>query len=205
MRLQTSILALALGTGFALTGPAIAQDTDEMIASAMSAGPSSLAENATITDRAGNVLREGTNGWTCFPDNPDADGNDPWCFNAPWGAFLAAYGAGEPFEATSMGIAYMLAGDAPTSNTDPYATGPTEDNDWISVMGGHLMIVLPGEDPYAGYSSDPYNGGPFVMWGGTPYAHLMVPIDTAHMDHMNHMPMDDGEAHDDMDHGDHME
>ncbi len=26
------------------------------------------------------------------------------------------------------------------------------------------------------FSTDPHNGGPYVMWKGTPYAHLMVPI-----------------------------
>lgn len=191
--------AFALALGLIGASGAYAQDTDEMIASAMSAGPPSLAENATITDRAGNVLREGSNGWTCMPDNPDADGTDPWCYNAPWGGFLAAYAGGEPYEAMEMGIAYMLAGDAPTSNTDPFATGPSDDNDWIPFMGGHLMIVLPGEDPYAGYSQDPYNGGPFVMWAGTDYAHLMVPIDDAHIEHQM-MPMDG----DHMDHSDHM-
>ena len=26
------------------------------------------------------------------------------------------------------------------------------------------------------YSTDPKNGGPWVMWKGTPYAHIMVPV-----------------------------
>jgi hypothetical protein len=26
------------------------------------------------------------------------------------------------------------------------------------------------------YSTDPKSGGPWVMWKGTPYAHLMVPV-----------------------------
>jgi hypothetical protein len=26
-------------------------------------------------------------------------------------------------------------------------------------------------------STDPWNGGPYVMWKGTPYAHIMVPVD----------------------------
>jgi len=205
MRLQTSFLALALGTGFALAGPALAQDTDEMIASAMSAGPPSIADNATITDLAGNVLREGTNGWTCTPDNPDADGTDPWCFNQPWAELRAALFAGEEPELSGIGIAYMLAGDAPVSNLYPGATEPTEDNQWLNPIGSHLMIVAPGDDPWAGYPVDPTNGGPWIMWPDTPYEHLMVPIDVVGEEHMYHMPIDDGEAHDDMDHGDHME
>jgi hypothetical protein len=30
-------------------------------------------------------------------------------------------------------------------------------------------------DP-AVFSSDPRSGGPWIMWGGTPYEHLMVPV-----------------------------
>ena len=27
-----------------------------------------------------------------------------------------------------------------------------------------------------GLSTDPHNGGPYVMWKGTPYAHIMIPV-----------------------------
>ena len=37
------------------------------------------------------------------------------------------------------------------------------------------MILAPAT-LLEGYSTDPENGGPYVMWTGTPYAHLMVPI-----------------------------
>lgn len=49
---------------------------DAQIANAMSAGPASLAANATIVDwpSASNPdfaeLRAGSNGWTCLPDDP---------------------------------------------------------------------------------------------------------------------------------------
>ena len=44
-------------------------------------------------------------------------------------------------------------------------------------LGGHLMILLPGGD-YSGISTEAYNGGPWIMWAGTPYVHLMVPIES---------------------------
>jgi len=31
------------------------------------------------------------------------------------------------------------------------------------------------------FSTDPKNGGPWVMWKGTPYAHLMVPVSDTKM------------------------
>lgn len=205
---SASILSLSIALGLAATSTALAQDTDEMIASAMSAGPASLSENATITDLAGNVLREGTNGWTCIPDNPDAEGTDPWCFDAPWAELRAALMGGRDPEITSIGIAYMLGGDAPVSNLDPAATEPTADNQWLNPIGAHLMIVAPGDNPWAGYSADPINGGPWIMWPGTPYEHLMVPITSMGPEHMHSMPMHDdedmGDMHD-MDHSGHME
>jgi hypothetical protein len=37
------------------------------------------------------------------------------------------------------------------------------------------MILAPAE-MLEGFSSDPDNGGPYVMWKDTSYAHLMVPV-----------------------------
>jgi hypothetical protein len=39
-----------------------------------------------------------------------------------------------------LGFIYMLRGDNGTSNTDPYATKETPDNNWIKT-GPHVMIV----------------------------------------------------------------
>ena len=47
------------------------------IQNAMSAGPSSISSDAAILDWDLNVIREGSNGWTCLPDRPDTPGNDP--------------------------------------------------------------------------------------------------------------------------------
>ena len=38
--------------------------------------------------------------------------------------------------------AIMLAGDEGASNIDPYAEGPTDDNEWIR-EGAHLMLLAP--------------------------------------------------------------
>lgn len=37
------------------------------------------------------------------------------------------------------------------------------------------MIVVPDLKSLAGMSTDPANGGPYVMFAGTPYAHIMAP------------------------------
>ena len=170
-------LATSLLLVLSMSGAALAGD-HEKIESAMSAGPASISANAAVLDWDGTVLREGTNGWTCRPDNAGTAGIDPWCYNDAWGNFLAAYSTKTEPSYTTVGVAYMLAGDASVSNTDPYATEFTNDEDWVTGLGAHMMLLLPGEDALAGYSADPHNGGPWIMWPDTPYAHLMIPIDS---------------------------
>lgn len=177
-------LALALLAGTLLLQPAVPSSAqEERIRSAESAGPSSIAAEATIRDWDGTILREGTNEWTCLPDRLDTDGRDPWCITGPWLEFLDAYVNGREPQIDEVGFAYMLAGDSAVSNSDPFATEPTGEDDWVEGLGSHLMMVTPDAALLEGFPSDHRNGGPWVMWGGTPYAHLMIPIDAYPHDH----------------------
>jgi hypothetical protein len=38
-----------------------------------------------------------------------------------------------------------------------------------------MMIVVPKE-MLEGITSDPSQGGPYIMWGETPFAHIMIPV-----------------------------
>lgn len=154
--------------------PADAQDEAAMIANAVQAAPASISDDATVMDWEGNTLREGTNGWVCFPDPPNIE-RAPMCLDEPWLAWADGWQNKEPVDIDRAGIAYMLRGDAGASNVDPYAEGPTEDNEWV-VTGPHLMLIVPDPASLEGISTDPDNGGPWVMWPGTPYAHVMVPV-----------------------------
>jgi hypothetical protein len=69
----------------------------------------------------------------------------------------------------------MLKGDKGASNTDPYATHATKDNHWV-MSPAHVMVLPSDPKMLDAYPTDPNNGGPWVMWKGTPYAHLMVPV-----------------------------
>ncbi|MGH7629531.1 MAG: hypothetical protein ACREOF_09075 [Gemmatimonadales bacterium] len=155
------------------------------VAQALSAAPPSITQNAAVMDwpaRQGDQplqLRAGSNGWTCFPATPQAagaQGEDPMCLDARFADWATAWAARTPPKGTGVGIGYMLRGDAGVSNTDPFATGPTPDNQWVR-SGPHVMVVVPNVTQLAGLPSDPKTGGPWVMWKGTPYAHLMVPVE----------------------------
>ncbi|MDP6691350.1 MAG: hypothetical protein QF384_17790 [Alphaproteobacteria bacterium] len=167
-------MPLAITCMLGATGAAAADDKQALIDDAISAAPNTIAQNATIMDWAGNTLRKGSNGYTCFPTPPNLKGTAPMCMDGPWMAWADAWMNKKPFKASAVGTAYMLAGDGGASNIDPYAKGPTADNQWV-VEGPHLMIITPDASALDSIPTDPKNGGPYVMWKGTPYAHIMVP------------------------------
>jgi len=169
-----TVFFAALGT-LAAALPAGAQDTEAMIADALMAAPASLRDTVQVKDWEGNVLREGSGAYTCYPTPPDAPGTSPMCLDATWEAWGAAWMNKADFAAEGTGLAYMMVGDGGASNVDPYATGDTGDNAWV-VEGPHLMLLFPDPAMLDGFPTDPTNGGPYVMWKGTPYAHVMVPV-----------------------------
>lgn len=158
-----------------------AQDKAAKIANATSAAPMSISANATVMDWDNTVLREGTNGWTCLPDMPVSSGNDPMCLDEPWVNWVDAFMTKTEPNFSKIGFGYMLTGDSPASNTDPFAEGPTPDNEWISEGGPHVMMVVPDPAMLDGLSTDPADGGPWVMWRDTPYVHVMIPLPASGM------------------------
>ena len=162
------------------TSPAAA--LKDPVASAESAAPAAIAHDASIVtaDAKGNMttLRQGKNGWTCMPDSPATPGVDPMCFDQNAAKWVQAWVGHKAPPPNIVGLMYMLEGGSDASNTDPYATKPTADNNWVTT-GPHLMIVG-SKDILAGHpaGAKPDTSVPYVMWAGTPYAHLMVPVGT---------------------------
>lgn len=162
----------------------------QKIANAMSAGPAAVTKNAAIMDWPAEMgkgqprqLRAGTNGWVCYPRTPNptaATGEDPMCLDKGWQAWADAFMSKTPVKPGMSGIAYMLKGDRGASNIDPWATAPSPTNQWV-VASAHVMVLFPDLKALDAYPTDPKQGGPWVMWKGTPYAHLMVPMSAATM------------------------
>jgi hypothetical protein len=162
--------------------PAALSSADKkMIRSAMSAAPKKVSMGATIIamDAKGKMrtLREGANGFTCMPDNPATPGPDPMCMDKAAWEWAGAWIGHKTPAAGKTGFMYMLSGGTDASNTDPYATKPTAVNHWIKT-GPHVMVVGAEASFYDMYpkSPDPDTSVPYVMWMGTPYQHLMIPI-----------------------------
>jgi len=171
-----SVLALALlvaGIGTGVAG----SDVDKLIAHARAAAPASVSAGATIVIK-GEVVVEGSNGWTCMPEVMPGDGS-PVCVDATWAEMMAAVGAKAPYKATGLGLSYMLLGDLPgggVSNSTPYPDDARSAADYVET-GPHLMLIAPKE-MLEGMTDDPAAGGPWVMWGDTDYAHIMIPVDS---------------------------
>jgi len=177
---------LILICGCCLTQLGIAQEsTNVKIARAMAAAPSAISADATIMDSDGTLLKKGSNGWTCLPDVMPGDKN-PICNDATWMKMLQALTTKGDYTPDRIGISYMLKGDfgAGVSNSDPYHPDHKNAKDYVET-GPHLMIIVPKE-MLKGITDDPSQGGPYVMWGDTPYAHIMIPIDDSEIKMHNH-------------------
>jgi hypothetical protein len=159
--------------GMAKAGPS--KSDAAVIAKATSAAPPDIGRNAGVmgmgADGKMKELRASTNGWMCMLDLA----GDSMCLDKEWQAWGDAWmNKKDPPKPNTVGVAYMLKGDKGASNTDPYATKPTADNQWV-VSGPHIMLLPTDVSQLDAYPTDWTKGGPWVMWKGTPYAHIMVP------------------------------
>ncbi|MBA6224754.1 hypothetical protein H4J51_03255 [Colwellia sp. MB02u-18] len=171
MKYTILIIISLLSVNFAV----LAESSETKINRAMAAAPPSISQQATILDSDGQVLQKGTNDWTCMPDTMPGD-KAPMCNDALWMEMMSAVGSKADFKTKGIGISYMLKGDigSGVSNATPYHPDHKKAHDYTET-GPHLMIIVPKE-MLKGITRDPQSGGPFVMWGDTPYAHIMVPI-----------------------------
>jgi hypothetical protein len=173
-------LLLATAAVFAVAKAAHAEQQKmndaDYTAKAMTAAPAAIAKDATILAMgeggAMRTLRKGSNEFTCMilPDGT------PMCTDPAgmeWMHALMSHTA-PPDKVAFM---YMLAGDSGASNTMPGATGPTPDNHWVKT-GPHVMMMGPSVKAMTGYprSADADPSQPYVMWAGTPYEHMMIPV-----------------------------
>jgi hypothetical protein len=149
-------------------------DANEIkIARALSAAPANIAKSAKVVDRDAEgtetTLRDGTNGFTCFPGHPGVIGDAPLCADGPalqWEIDMAQHKP-KPTN-TAPGIEYMLAAATDWSGTDPHATSGTPIKE-----PPHWMIMWP-VDAASGLPTTVKQTGTWIMYAGTPWAHLMI-------------------------------
>jgi hypothetical protein len=178
-RILSSTLAILIGTGAALAFPTEEVPTSEpaYLAKVKTAAPAEIVAKASIVmmqDGKPKSLQTGTNGYTCLI-GPDGT---PLCADENGLAWWNAVGS-KSDPPNKIGFIYMLAGDTGTSNHDPYQRASHQH--WVQT-GPHVMIVGPIVREMPGYprSADvPDPTQPYVMFPGTPYEHLMLPVAAA--------------------------
>jgi len=181
-RMVVLLLALALALSacqFTPPPPPVARSSapaasaiEARIANAMSAGPSVVSQEATILDYPEGwphnwpdepahelvQLRAGSNGWTCIPDDPTSEGNDPLCVNEVYMQVIDARQALVDSPAEGIGIGYMLQEGRPAGSSP------------------HMMIFVPGSKESLSAFSTSGGPTPWVMFPDTTHAHLMVTV-----------------------------
>jgi hypothetical protein len=173
------MLAVSSSLVAAISG-AVAQHTvvtdQELMDKLKDAAPAAVLKGAAILNMGADgqmkVIQAGTNGWTCMDP-----GGAPMCADESAMEWAKAWKSKGPAP-QKLGFIYMLNGDNGASNTDPFATEETRDNNWIKT-GSHVMIVgAEAKSMMQGYPRDakPDPTKPYVMWPGTPYEHLMLPV-----------------------------
>ncbi|MBC8295888.1 MAG: hypothetical protein H8E55_08865 [Pelagibacterales bacterium] len=152
------------------------------------AAPSYIAANCTVLDVDGTVLREGTNGWTAMAANPRgmADPENGWkdpheampmVGDGPAMKWAMAYMSGKTPEMDKDGWAWMLHGDMGEDNSKHLVFNKEDaaEGEWIE-SGAHLMLFPKDPASLEGQSTDFNSGAPYVMFKGTGYDHLMIPV-----------------------------
>lgn len=173
-----SLLPL-LGVLLAVPGSATGQamNKDALIKSALAAAPANIASGAAVIapgpDGKMVQLKAGTNGFTCLPDQPETPGKDAMCLDPQAMIWAQSWMAHDPApKNTAPGVAYMLSGGSDISANDP----------WAKIVPGqkfiesppHWMIMWPFTAQETGFSTTPSKKGTWIMFAGTPYAHLMI-------------------------------
>ena len=149
-----------------------------------SAAPDFIGDFATVIGADGSVIREGTNGWRCEAFIPMPEGGfksphdaAPACSDKNSVAWANAYKAGTIPEMEGDGWIWMIHGDLGVDNFIVGTDGQKNAGHKHYIESGPHMMLMP-KDPSSldAQSTDYTSGAPYVMFKGTPYAHLMVPL-----------------------------
>ena len=150
-----------------------------------SAAPSFIGDHATVIGASGKVIREGTNGWRCEPfmPMPERGFKDPHssvaaCSDKNAIAWADAYKANKIPQLEADGWIWMIHGDLGVDNFIPYTDAQKDaGHKHFIESGAHIMLMPKDPSSLDGQSTDYTTGAPYVMFAGTPYVHLMIPLE----------------------------
>ena len=155
----------------------------QVVDAAMAGAPASVARNATIAwvDSAANVhvMQQGTNGYTCVILRPDPF-QGPLCGDQNGVTWLMAmlHGQAAPPALSAPGIVYMAAGgthfeDASGNVLMEHELSPHAAGSHRVREPAHWMMMWPYTEA-SGLPTKENAAGVYIMFAGTPWAHLMI-------------------------------
>jgi hypothetical protein len=151
---------------------------EEQIKLALSAAPDHIAKGAGVMlpgeDGKLTEVKKSENGFTCIPTVNNRPDPDPMCFDAAVGQWVESLmSKAEKPSNTVPGISYMARGGYHWEkggkilmNEEPGAKLVKEPPHW--------MIMWPFTSSETHLPTLPNASGAYVMFDGTPYAHLMI-------------------------------
>lgn len=151
---------------------------EEQVKLALSAAPASIAKDAAVMlpgeDGKLVEVKKGTNGFTCIPTVNNRPDPDPMCFDAAVGQWVDALQNKKEKPGNQVpGISYMARGGyhwekngKVLMNEEPGAKLVKEPPHW--------MMMWPFTSQETKLPAMPNPSGVWIMFDGTPYAHLMV-------------------------------
>jgi hypothetical protein len=199
VRLRCARFAVAALTGLLVAAPAVAQaqaktvriaPVAEQVAAAILPLPADMRDKATVMGYRAvgklEVLRQGTNGMRCLADDPTDERFHVACYHDGLEPFMAR---GRSLRASgvtgsrvdSVRYAEVESGKLPMPKGAAalyQMTGPEGDYDPVKKVAREAkplyVIYIPGATVAStGLSIVPQAGGPWLMFPGTPKAHIM--------------------------------
>jgi hypothetical protein len=173
--LLSVLLLLILPTGAQTpSAPSMPESKQAKISRALAAGPVNITKGAKIVDVDENggqiVLRQGNGTFTCFPGHPGIVGDVAYCANPAALQWQKDFDEHKPKPSnTEPGIEYMFLGGSDWSGSDPMASSGTPIKE-----PPHWMMMWPFDPETTGLPTEPKQTGTWIMYAGTPWAHLMI-------------------------------
>ncbi|HKY71495.1 MAG TPA: hypothetical protein VJL88_06205 [Nitrospira sp.] len=154
-----------------------AMSEKDQTALALSAAPAHIAKDAGViiygTDGKLTEVKKSSNGFTCIPTVTNLPVPDPMCMDPASHQWMDDMMSGAPKPTNTVpGVAYMARG------------GSHYEKDGKVVMGAegakvvkeppHWMVFWPFDPATTKLPTVPNPSGVYIMFDGSPYAHLMI-------------------------------
>ncbi len=150
----------------------------EQIKLAQSAAPSRIAKDAAVMvmgeDGKLKEAKSGTNGFVCMPTVMNLPVPDPVCMDAAAKQWMEDVMNNAPKPTNTVpGIGYMAKGGSHWEK-DGKVLMKEEPGAAIVKEPPHWMVMWPFDSKTAMLPTTPNPSGTYIMFEGTPYAHLMI-------------------------------